>query len=208
IHGGGWQVNTKEWFTPHAVYLARAGFVTATINYRKRPEHTVQNCLEDAKAAIAWVRAHANELGIDPRRIGALGGSAGGHLVAVLAVTPDETHQVNAAVGFAAADLGHPDLEPFYEDLELSEEEARALGAYPHVTASAAPLLLVHGTEDDTVPVGVSKDLHQRFQERGATSELKLLDGYHHVFYVTPKTFFESMGYAEHFFREHLEEPN
>ena len=59
---------------------------------------------------------------------------------------------------------------------------------------------MVHGTDDDAVPLEVSTDMHARYQERGAESELVLLEGYHHVFYVTPKTFFEAMRHARQFF--------
>ena len=208
IHGGAWRVNTKEWFAPHAVYLARAGYVTVTINYRKLPKHSVDKCIEDAKSAILWIRKNSCSLGIDPNRIGALGGSAGGHLVAILATTPERECRVNAAVGFATADLGHPALAPFHQELELSTDRASELGAYSNISSDSAPLLLVHGTDDDAVPSRVSQDIHKRYKERGARSELRLLQGYHHVFYVTPKTFFESMDYARTFFDRELKEVN
>ena len=112
---------------------------------------------------------------------------------------------MNAAVAYAAGDLGHPGLEPFYEEVGLTTEQAQVLGAYPHIQRGASPLLLVHGTEDDAVPVQVSRDLHARYRQRGAKSELILLPDYHHVFYVTPKTFFEAMGYARTFFAEQFD---
>lgn len=204
IHGGAWRVNTKEWFAPHAVYLARAGYVTVTINYRKLPKHPVAACVEDAKAAIRWVRENADELKIDPKRVGALGGSAGGHLAAVLATTDDAAAKVDAAVGFAAGDLGHPGLANFLKELNLTPEQATNLGAFDKIDATSAPLLLVHGTDDDAVPCQVSEDLHERYQRRGAESELVMLSGYHHVFYVTPRTFFEAMDYATDFFDKQL----
>ena len=139
--------------------------------------------------------------------MGALGGSAGGHLAAVLAATSEQDCRVDAAVGFATADIGHPGLNSYLEEIDLNQEQARELGAYPYVTKDAAPILLVHGTADEAVPVTVSQDLHKRYQQVGAHSELKLLDGYQHVFYVTPKTFFEAMGYASAFFETQLGKP-
>lgn len=205
IHGGAWRVNEKEWFGPHAVYLARLGYVSVTINYRKLPDFGIQECVEDAKSAIRWVRKNAQKLGVDPKRIGALGGSAGGHLVAVLATTDDPTCRVDVAVAFAAGDLGHPGLEEFYEWAGLTQEQAKSLGAYPNIQNNSSPLMLVHGADDDVVPVQVSEDLHARYQERSAPSKLVILPKYEHVFYVTPKTFFESMGYAGSFFAEHFD---
>jgi acetyl esterase/lipase len=200
IHGGAWRFNEKEWFGPHAAYLARAGYVAVNINYRKLPDYSVRECVEDAKSAVRWVRKRAADIGVDPQRIGALGGSAGGHLAAVLATTEDATAKVDLAVGFATADLGHPALSNFVKEVGLTEADARELGAFPQIGTQSSPILLIHGTADDAVPVVVSKDLHARYQDRGASSELVLLDGYHHVFYVTPKSFFKSMRLARTFF--------
>ena len=207
IHGGAWRVNTKAWFIPHTVYLARAGYVAATINYRKLPEHPLRACVEDAKASIRWLRANAAEIGIDPNRIGAMGGSAGGHLAAVLATTLERESRVNAAVAFAAADVGHPDMRHFYEELQLNEAQARELGAYPQIAKDSAPILLIHGVEDEVVPVTISQDIHRRYQQKRAHSELKLLDGYQHVFYVTPRFFFEAMSCAKDFFDRQFDRP-
>lgn len=84
IHGGGWRSGDKTRFAPIAAALAEQGFAAACIGYRLLPEVEFPAPILDCKAAVRWVRAHATRYGIDPDRLGAIGGSAGGHLVAML----------------------------------------------------------------------------------------------------------------------------
>ncbi|MEI8042941.1 MAG: sulfatase-like hydrolase/transferase, partial [Verrucomicrobiota bacterium] len=84
FHGGGWIGGSPAQLNPQAEYLASRGMVCALVQYRfvKKPAATPTVCIQDAKSAMRWVRSHAAELGINPQRIGAAGGSAGGHLAA------------------------------------------------------------------------------------------------------------------------------
>src|SRR4029077_5650098 len=84
IHGGGWGTGDKTRFAAIAARLAEQGFAAACIGYRLLPEVEFPAPVVDCKAAVRWVRANAAQHGIDPDRIGAIGGSAGGHLVAML----------------------------------------------------------------------------------------------------------------------------
>lgn len=88
-HGGGWIGGTKESFRPIAQQLAARGFVAVTIEYRLATESPFPGAVEDCKAAVRWLRANAATYKIDPARIGAVGGSAGGHLVGMVATTSD-----------------------------------------------------------------------------------------------------------------------
>lgn len=85
IHGGGWTKGDKSWFDRDAARLARVGIVGVSVNYRLAPAAVYPAQLDDVQAALAWIRAHAFTYKVDPRRIGALGASAGGHLAALLA---------------------------------------------------------------------------------------------------------------------------
>src|SRR4051794_10569699 len=90
IHGGGWQMGDRaahDWATWDA---AHRGYVSATIGYRLAPKHKFPAQVNDVKCAIRFLRAHADEYGLDPDRIGACGFSAGGHLVMMLGVTSKE----------------------------------------------------------------------------------------------------------------------
>ena len=86
--GGGWTGGSPVQFEKQCEHFAKRGMVAITVEYRVSSRHAVKidDCIEDAKSAMRWVRAHADELGIDPKRIAAAGGSAGGHLAACTAV--------------------------------------------------------------------------------------------------------------------------
>ena len=89
--GGGWKSGSPVQFEHHCKDLASRGMVAITVEYRVSSRHPVkvEDCIEDAKSAMRWVRAHAKELGIDPKRVASGGGSAGGHLAACVAVIDD-----------------------------------------------------------------------------------------------------------------------
>src|SRR2546429_6431446 len=78
VHGGGWTQGDKALFSQQSNQLAQRGFVAFSINYRLAPAHPYPAAVDDVEAAVAWVRTHAKEYGVDPKRVGALGGSAGG----------------------------------------------------------------------------------------------------------------------------------
>jgi len=94
IHGGAWYKGTKDF--DEEVYackvLANHGYVVFTINYRLAPAHHLKTQAEDAMAAVIWVKRHAKEYGGDPARIGVAGGSAGGHLGALVAWASDDPY--------------------------------------------------------------------------------------------------------------------
>ena len=89
--GGGWKSGSPSQFENHCKYLADRGMVAITVEYRVSSRHDVkvEDCIEDAKSAMRWVRANAENMGIDPDRIASGGGSAGGHLAACTAVISD-----------------------------------------------------------------------------------------------------------------------
>lgn len=87
IHGGGWIGGSRKAFESTARDLAAAGFVVANIDYRLATEAKFPGAVLDGKAAVRWMRANAESLGVDPDRIAAIGGSAGGHLAAMIATT-------------------------------------------------------------------------------------------------------------------------
>src|SRR4051812_28996229 len=90
VHGGGFRAGSRESYLPVAAKLAQRGYVAATVSYRLAPRHQFPAAVEDVKAAVRFLRANAQRYGIDPERIGAMGGSAGGHLVLMLGLTPGE----------------------------------------------------------------------------------------------------------------------
>src|SRR5437763_1896126 len=102
VHGGGWTQGDKSLFAQQANQLAERGFVAFSVNYRLAPAHPYPAAVDDVEASVQWVRTHAKEYGVDRKRIGALGGSAGGHLVGMLGTEGEGSlktgHRVSAVV--------------------------------------------------------------------------------------------------------------
>jgi acetyl esterase len=169
--GGGLQDGTVEQFTRQAVYLAGRGMVVARADYRVMPKHgvTADACVADAKSAVRWMRAHAGELGIDPNRIAAGGGSSGGFLAAATGILPglDEAEEdptvssrpnvivlfnpafdIHSRTALIVDDIpGHlHDLLP--KCLAPTEELAGALHIPSQLTAEAPPMWVWYGTAD------------------------------------------------------------
>lgn len=205
IHGGGWRSGTPYAFTWHAHKLAAQGFAALSIGYRLSQQAIFPACLEDAKCAVRWVRAHADTFGFDPDRIGVVGQSAGAHIAALLATTPDISefdgsggHQdQSSAVQAAVLINGVYEFTSFWKNEALHGfrtirmcvpeligkpfDEAPALyeRASPirYVSSTAPPCLLFHSRPDDVVPLSEAVNFHRRLQERGAPmARLELSD--------------------------------
>ena len=210
VHGGGWKNGDKQRFARHAAYLASQGFAAACIGYRLLPEVGIPECVQDCKAAVRWVRANAGRHGIDPERIGAIGGSAGAHLVAMLATSakagkleggggnPGVSSRVQAVVAMAAP----TDLSEMAERLGLDKATATAMSPVTYVDRDAAALLLLHGEADRAVAMRQSEIMLAKYRAAGASAELvKNPSG--HGFW-NQEQFTETMERATAFFREKL----
>lgn len=167
--GGGWNGGSPGQFQPQAAHLAERGMVAIVVDYRvKSRQGTLANvAVSDAKAALRWVRAHASQLGVDPNRIAAGGGSAGGHLAAATATLPghdaegavtDVSSAPNALVLFNPVLITAPLPGLSNEQAEKFEKLRPRLGAEPesmspyhHVRSGLPPTLIFHGENDKTV---------------------------------------------------------
>lgn len=195
IHGGGWRVNRRLWFEPFAKYLASHGFAAVTIDYRMLPAVKVIDCVYDSKAAVRWVRSNAEKYNIDPNRIGAIGASAGAHLVTLLGTTADVielegkagnnhvSSEVQAVVGIATPAFNMEKESWLNELLGASIEEMKLISPYEYISPNSAPLYLIHGTTDKTVTPDNSQDLYDKYSEVGAYVELTWIEGEGHGFY-------------------------
>lgn len=208
IHGGGWQNGSKD-RCPAVPFVAR-GYAVASLNYRLSAHAVFPAQIEDCKAALRWLRAHAKQHGYDPGRIAVWGSSAGGHLVAMLAVTgdvkefdvgahPDQSSRVQAVVDFfGPTDLGAMQAQtvikgPINHDAPdspeakliggaLPENRAKAARASPitYVSPGDAPILIMHGDQDPLVPVKQSETFHAKLQQAGVDSTLHIEPGAGH----------------------------
>lgn len=231
IHGGGFRAGSRKSFLQVAYRLADAGYVAASVSYRLSPKHQFPAHVEDVKAAVRFLRANAQRFRIDPARIGATGGSAGGHLALMLGLTGgvdefegsgpalDESSRVQAVVNF----FGPTDLTKSYEpgaSVDAAEvlpmflggdlDHARAL----HIKASPinwvspddAPTLTIHGTKDRFVAYEHARWITDRLGQAGVDAELLTLEGADHGFGGFGDRLEEAHAAMIEFFDRHLSE--
>jgi acetyl esterase/lipase len=182
IHGGGWMIGRKEQQAqPLLVHLARRGWVCVAANYRLSPKATFPDHIVDCKRALRWVRERVAEYGGDPEFVAATGGSAGGHLSALLALSAGDPE---FQPGFEAADTRIDACVPFYgvydftnsfgtqpddgvtrvlERFILKKPFATHRAEYEkaspmhRIRPDAPPFLVIHGTHDSLAPVAEAR---------------------------------------------------
>lgn len=159
--GGGWKNGSFEQFVPQAEYLASRGMVAACADYRIESKHhtTPDKCIEDGKSAVRWLRAHADELGIDPQRIIAAGGSAGGHVAAATALidgfeSPDDDAKLSCKPN--ALVLFNPGLHFQKAPIEdaAGNDIAKTISPTLYLNAQTPPAILFYGTGDPALDQG------------------------------------------------------
>lgn len=198
--GGGWKSGTPQQFETQCRELAKRGMVAITADYRVESRHGVKptQCLADARSALRWVRSHAEQLGIDPQRIAAGGGSAGGHLAACTAFIsefdePSEDKTVsatpNALVLFNPALVLAPiegfDAEGFGTRVPEERMGTKPINLSPahHISRDGPPTIIFHGREDTTVPFASAEAFTARMKSLGNRCELHGFDGQKHGFF-------------------------
>ncbi len=159
--GGGWKKGTPKQFLPQAEYFASRGMVAARADYRIKNKDGVSpdECVRDARTAMRWMKQNADRLGIDPEKIVASGGSAGGHLAACLMIAesveaPTDDLSIStrpAAMLLFNPGMGGEDPEKFADFLEKIDndlEVARKISPVVHLTEDTPPSLLLFGSRD------------------------------------------------------------
>ena len=221
VHGGAWTMGRKEGQAePLMAHLAERGWVCVTANYRLSPRASWPDHIVDVKKALAWTKATIAEYGGDPDFVVITGGSAGGHLASLAALTPGlEDFQP----GFEDADTSVVAAVPFYgvydfvnrhgtsrADLEgflatrvfksrLAEDRPRWEQASPisHVGPHAPPFFVIHGTNDSLVPVQQARtfvdELRKESKEPVAYAEIP---GAQHAFEILPSVRAHAVAYA------------
>jgi acetyl esterase/lipase len=189
IHGGGWTSGGPRAMYTWADHCRQLGLVAISVQYRlykPKTEHTVINCVEDARSAVRYIRAHAAELGIDPQKLVLNGASAGGHLAVATELLPfDDLHddlsvscQPNALVLFSPVidtsteGYGNAKVGPNWRELSPADN------VHPHMP----PTITFHGTGDTTTPFKGAKKFQEAMLAAGNRSELVVVDSAEHTY--------------------------
>lgn len=227
VHGGGWVKGDKERFRPLAISLAEKGYVVANIEYRLGPVAKYPAALQDCNLAVRFVRANAARFGLDPDRIGAWGGSAGGHLVGIMAGAPEfekylpgELRDVSAKVQASCVMAGPTDLtmEKFVEALRRAKEKSysfqwlgklyddapdlyREASPITHFSKSTGPVLFLTGDLDnpDRDAAGLAK-----LKELGVPTKQVIIKDAKHGCWLQKPWHEQCVAAVDAWFKEHL----
>ena len=182
LHGGAWRMFEK--YPEMGVFLARAGFVTFASSYRYSSEAVFPAQLEDATAAVQFIRANASRFGVDAGRVGAWGVSAGGHLACLLGALGEVRATVGVCPVTDLTDPGWPDEPWELIGGRVADQPERARLASPalRVSAASSPCLLIHGRRDMEVPFSQSERLLGALHRAGVSARLEAIpDGDHFI---------------------------
>ena len=189
--GGGWSGGSTRQFFQQAKVMTEQGIVAFSADYRVKSRHrtTPFACVKDGKSAIRWVREHAAELGVDPNRIVAAGGSAGGHVAACTGIIngceeSGEKTEISAAPN--AMILFNPVLDTTdkgYGAKSFKPEQQTELSPCHQVRKRIVPTLVFHGTVDKTVPFENAQRFTQLMKRAGNECVLVPFEGKDHGFF-------------------------
>jgi len=200
IHGGSWDSFDKSTMRGMGNFLARAGFVAASVDYRllRGNDNRWPAQLDDVQRGVRWLRANAGKYNIDPDHIGAFGHSAGAQLAALLGMEETRDNSDPALAKYssrvqAVVDVSGP--SDFLKDRDPEGDAFLAIffgGSYDkapavwtdaspvsHVSKSDAPFLIVHGTQDHAVPIAQAQELYEKLKQAGVKVSLVQLDDGH-----------------------------
>jgi len=187
--GGGWISGSLTQFEPQAKHFASIGVIGITADYRfqKRNHTTPFEAAEDARSAIRYLRQHSAELGIDPLKLAAGGGSAGGQLAAVADLVPSGQKDEDPAISCRpnALVLFNPVFNngPGNYGYDRIGARYKEISPFHNIKSGAAPTIIFFGTKDQLVPVDTAKNYQAVMQKNGNRCELFFYEGQEHGFF-------------------------
>lgn len=211
MHGGGFRGGTPASHRKQAAFLAARGWVAGSVQYRFAQEATFPAALEDVKCAIRFLRANHERFGVDPDRIAIGGGSAGGYLAAMAALTPGRwegtgghegvSSEVQAAVLLSALTDAHapgamPEVRQLVAEFLGGDDEELLTEASPvtHVHAGAPPTLMVVGGADPATPQAMVEAFRDALDAAGVANELVVIPGRPHAIGMLGEEFMHITG--------------
>jgi acetyl esterase len=199
IHGGGWTGLSPRRQYPFAAHFARLGMIGISVQYRlAKPGSgiTVFDCVRDSRSAMRYVRAHAAELGVDPRRIVANGGSAGGHLAAGTALfdgvdEPGENTSVSCVPDALVLFFPVIDTSKAGYGADKIGARWRELSPLDRVRAGVPPTIVFHGTDDSVTPFPGAQAFRDAMLKAGNRCELVVEQGATHGYLMRDGAIYE-----------------
>lgn len=183
--------------------LCRKGFTVFAVRHGSSPKFTIPEIADDVRRSVRFVRLNAEQLGVDPQRLGVFGGSAGGHLALILGTTADDGDprakdpvlRTSDRVAAVVAIYPPTDIRPFvtpkspfyerYPALQFDPAKAAEFSPVANVSKDDPPTLLIHGDRDKLVEIDHSLKILKEFQQKGVTSKLLTIEGGGHGFNST-----------------------
>jgi acetyl esterase/lipase len=207
VHGGAWTFFDRTVDAHFDQALAACGLVVVALDFRQGPAHRHPAAVDDVLAGIAWVRAHAADLGVEPARIGLVGGSSGGHL-ALLAALRAEADAAFVLPLWPIADPAaryrhlqsriarpRPSHDPFFkpellkqgQDGYFGDEATMFAASVPRIVAAGEaerlpPIWVAHPELDENVTLAMTNDLVDAYRRAGGEAELAIFEGVGHAF--------------------------
>jgi acetyl esterase/lipase len=188
--GGGWNDGSPSQFYPHCEYLASRGMVAISADYRvkSRNKTSPKECVKDGKSAIRWIRKHAGHLGIDPDKILAGGGSAGGHVAAATATTSgfeEGGEDLTVSSRPIALVLFNPvfDNGPDGYGHDRVKEYWQAFSPMHNIGETTPPTIVFLGTNDKLISVATAEEYKRLMENHGRHCDLQLYTGQPHGFF-------------------------
>ena len=208
ICGGAYMVVDHSVWMPEMVRFARAGYVVASVEYRTSNEAQFPAQLVDVKSAVRYLKAHSEQYCIDPDRIFVMGESAGGTMACLIGATADQKEydqgdylEYDSSVKGVVDFYGLVDLDAVacnacdtvpawtmqaFLGAGYKREQAEKASAIKYINEKTPPFMILHGTEDPTVPIGQSRNLYETLQKNGIRADYYEVEGAAHgddVFY-------------------------
>ncbi len=197
IHGGAWRFGSKNAYRGAAIRMARSGWVAVSINYRLGSAGVYPRAVQDCVCALAYLRAHADEYGIDPKRIAVTGYSAGGHLASLVGLAADAPEHLpdcdaggttlpNAVISSAGAQDLHGKSHAWVRDF-LGGSEAQVPERYDlaspifHIAPNKPPLLMITGGADWLADFDDLDRMRDGMAKNGNDAQLLLINGGGHL---------------------------
>lgn len=202
--GGGWNGGTVTQFQQHAEYLSARGMVAFVADYRVKSRQKVSPdaCVADGKSAVRWVRTNAARLGVDPDRIAAGGGSAGGHVAATAGICDglDEAEEKDSSVSSKANALLL--FNPVYDNGPNGYGYDRVKKWFPsispahNITSDDPPTIVFLGTKDNLIPVATVEKFDADLKQAGVRCEAHFYKDQPHGFFnesKSPESFLDTV---------------